>query len=39
VVPQTRNIGSSRLDKDARLSSALLGIDVAGARYGSWGRL
>jgi hypothetical protein len=37
--PQTRNVGSPSLDKDVRLSSGLPGIDVVGARDGTWSRL
>jgi hypothetical protein len=33
---QTRNVGSQSLDKASRLSSRLLGADVAGARDSSW---
>jgi hypothetical protein len=36
VGPQTGNIGSPSLDKDARLSSRLPGVDVVGARDSSW---
>jgi hypothetical protein len=39
VGPQAGNVDSPRLDKDAQLSSWLPGIDVAGARDGSWGCL
>jgi hypothetical protein len=37
VRPQTRNVGSPRLDKDALLSSWFPGIDVVGVRDDSWG--
>jgi hypothetical protein len=36
VGSQTGNVGSPSLDKDVRLSSGLPGIDVVGARDGSW---
>jgi hypothetical protein len=39
VGPQTENVDLSSLEKDARLSSWLPSIDVAGARDSSWGRL
>jgi hypothetical protein len=35
VGPQTGNVGSPSLDKDAWPSSVLLGVNVAGARDGS----
>jgi hypothetical protein len=38
VVPQTGNVSSLSLDKDARLSSGLLGVNVAGAWDDSWSR-
>jgi hypothetical protein len=38
VGPQTGNVSSSSLDKDARLSSWLPGVDVAGAWNGTRGR-
>jgi hypothetical protein len=39
VVPQTGNVSLPSLDKDARLSSRLLGVNVAGAWDDSWSRL
>jgi hypothetical protein len=39
VGPQTRNISSPSLDKDVRLSFRLQGVNVAGARDGSWSHL
>jgi hypothetical protein len=39
VGPQAEDVGSQSLDKDARLSSRLSGVDVAGVRDGSWGRI
>jgi hypothetical protein len=37
--PQTKNVGSPSLNKDARLSSEPLGVDMADGRDGSWNRL
>jgi hypothetical protein len=36
VEPQTGNVGSPSMDKDALLSFGLPGVDVAGARDGFW---
>jgi hypothetical protein len=37
--PQIENVGSPSFDKDAKLSSRLSGVDVAGVQDGSWSRL
>jgi hypothetical protein len=39
VRPQAGDVSSQSLDKDARLSSQFLGVNVASARDGPWGCL